>query len=163
MAATGTYTATFVELIRRASAELPAEVAEAVARAPVIASHSNARAVNDVPRNIPDEILRMIAEKGGDKLVTVDMGPPRFDWQDIPLSEKFHDTRYIELAVGPADAPTYLEPWYGIGVTASAFGGDYEWPEGQAPVMRPLWHDVADIPDTLPWRSSRSGREKTKR
>ena len=44
------------------------------------------------------------------------------------------------------DASTYLEPWYGIGVTASAFGGDYDWPEGQAPVVRPLWHDVADIP-----------------
>jgi hypothetical protein len=52
------------------------------------------------------------------------------------------------------DAPTYLEPWYGIGVTASAFGGDYDWPEGQAPVVRPLWHDVADIPDILPRRSS---------
>ena len=52
----------------------------------------------------------LIAEKGGDKLVTVDMGAPRFDWQDIPLSEKFHDTRYIELAVGPADAPLIHSP-----------------------------------------------------
>lgn len=52
----------------------------------------------------------LVAEKGGDKLVTVDMGPPRFDWQDIPLSEKFHDTRYIELAVGPVDAPLIHSP-----------------------------------------------------
>lgn len=52
----------------------------------------------------------LIAEKGGDKLVTVDMGPPRFDWQDIPLSEKFHDTRYIELSVGPAEAPLIHSP-----------------------------------------------------
>ena len=52
----------------------------------------------------------LVAEKGGDKLVTVDMGAPRFDWQDIPLSEKFHDTRYIELAVGPADAPLIHSP-----------------------------------------------------
>ncbi len=37
---------------------------------PVIASHSNARAVNDVPRNIPDEILKMIAAKGGVVMVT---------------------------------------------------------------------------------------------
>ena len=43
----------------------------------------------------------LVAEKGGDKLVTVDMGAPRFDWKDIPLSEKFHDTRYIDLSVGP--------------------------------------------------------------
>ena len=52
----------------------------------------------------------LVAEKGGDKLVTVDMGAPRFDWQDIPLSEKFHDTRYIELAVGPADKPLIHSP-----------------------------------------------------
>ncbi len=52
----------------------------------------------------------LVAEKGGDRLVTVDMGAPRFDWQDIPLSEKFHDTRYIELAVGPADKPLIHSP-----------------------------------------------------
>lgn len=52
----------------------------------------------------------LVAEKGGDKLVTVDMGAPRFDWRDIPLSEKFHDTRYIELAVGPADKPLIHSP-----------------------------------------------------
>jgi diaminopimelate epimerase len=52
----------------------------------------------------------LVAEKGGDRLVTVDMGAPRFDWQDIPLSEKFHDTRYIDLAVGPVDAPLIDRP-----------------------------------------------------
>jgi diaminopimelate epimerase len=52
----------------------------------------------------------LVAEKGGDRLVTVDMGAPRFGWQDIPLSEKFHDTRYIDLFVGPADAPLIDRP-----------------------------------------------------
>ncbi|MCA3555908.1 diaminopimelate epimerase [Aestuariivirga sp.] len=52
----------------------------------------------------------LIAEKGGERLVTVDMGAPRFDWQDIPLSEKFHDTRYIDLHVGPVDAPLIDRP-----------------------------------------------------
>lgn len=52
----------------------------------------------------------LVAEKGGDRLVTVDMGAPRFDWQDIPLSQKFHDTRYIDLFVGPADAPLIDRP-----------------------------------------------------
>jgi diaminopimelate epimerase len=52
----------------------------------------------------------LVAEKGGDRLVTVDMGAPRFDWQDIPLSEKFHDTRYIDLHVGPVDAPSIDRP-----------------------------------------------------
>jgi len=52
----------------------------------------------------------LVAEKGGEKLVTVDMGAPRFDWQDIPLSEKFHDTRYIDLSVGPLEAPLIHSP-----------------------------------------------------
>ena len=41
---------------------------------------------------------------------TVDMGRPRFDWQDIPLSEPFQDTRFIELHVGPADNPILSSP-----------------------------------------------------
>ena len=52
----------------------------------------------------------LVAEKGGDKLVTVDMGQPRFDWKDIPLSEAFADTRHIELQVGPIDAPLIHSP-----------------------------------------------------
>ena len=38
------------------------------------------------------------------------MGKPRFDWQDIPLSEPFHDTRRIELQIGPIDAPVLHSP-----------------------------------------------------
>jgi diaminopimelate epimerase len=43
-------------------------------------------------------------------LYTVDMGPPKFDWKDIPLAEEFRDTRYIELQVGPIDAPILHSP-----------------------------------------------------
>src|SRR6266581_2091608 len=43
-------------------------------------------------------------------LYTVDMGAPKFGWQDIPLSEEFRDTRYIELQVGPIDAPVLHSP-----------------------------------------------------
>src|SRR5262252_10870656 len=32
---------------------------------------------------------------------TVDMGKPRFAWSEIPLAERFSDTRAIELQVGP--------------------------------------------------------------
>lgn len=41
---------------------------------------------------------------------TVDMGRPRFDWQSIPLSEPFQDTRFIELHVGPAGDPILTSP-----------------------------------------------------
>ena len=37
----------------------------AVSTAPIIASHSGARAVLDHPRNLPDDLLRAIAAKGG--------------------------------------------------------------------------------------------------
>ena len=41
---------------------------------------------------------------------TVDMGPPRFAWNEIPLAEKFEDTRAIELQIGPIDKPILHSP-----------------------------------------------------
>jgi diaminopimelate epimerase len=43
-------------------------------------------------------------------LYTVDMGPPKFGWRDIPLVEEFRDTRAIELQIGPIDAPILHTP-----------------------------------------------------
>ena len=43
-------------------------------------------------------------------MFTVDMGAPRLAWHEIPLAEPFHDTRWIELQIGPADAPTLHTP-----------------------------------------------------
>jgi diaminopimelate epimerase len=43
-------------------------------------------------------------------LYTVDMGPPKFGWRDIPLAEEFRDTRSIELQIGPIDAPILHTP-----------------------------------------------------
>jgi len=45
-----------------------------------------------------------------DQSVTIDMGVPLFDWESIPLSEKFHDTRMIELHVGPIGNPVLHTP-----------------------------------------------------
>lgn len=42
--------------------------------------------------------------------ITVDMGQPRFNWQDIPLAEEFRDTRGIELQIGPIDNPILHSP-----------------------------------------------------
>jgi len=42
--------------------------------------------------------------------ITVDMGSPRFGWGDIPLAEPFHDTRAIELEIGPSDQPILHSP-----------------------------------------------------
>jgi diaminopimelate epimerase len=47
--------------------------------------------------------------RADDQSVTIDMGPPRLDWRDIPLAEPM-DTRGIELQVGPIDAPALHTP-----------------------------------------------------
>ena len=41
---------------------------------------------------------------------TVDMGRPRFKWNEIPLAREFHDTRAIELQIGPIDRPILHSP-----------------------------------------------------
>jgi diaminopimelate epimerase len=46
----------------------------------------------------------------GPDRVTVDMGKPRFAWNEIPLAEEFRDTRRIELQIGPIDAPVLHSP-----------------------------------------------------
>src|SRR3954454_17641729 len=48
--------------------------------------------------------------QGPSGLYTVDMGAPKFGWQDIPLAEEFRDTRGIELQIGPIDAPILHTP-----------------------------------------------------
>ncbi len=50
------------------------------------------------------------AQKLDDGRVTVNMGVPRFEWDQIPLSDEFADTRGIELEVGPLGAPILHTP-----------------------------------------------------
>ena len=38
------------------------------------------------------------------------MGAPRLAWEEIPLRDPFQDTRYIELQIGPIDAPILHTP-----------------------------------------------------
>jgi diaminopimelate epimerase len=50
------------------------------------------------------------SRRAGGGLITVDMGRPRFRWDEIPLAEEFRDTRAIELQMGPIDAPILHSP-----------------------------------------------------
>lgn len=52
----------------------------------------------------------LTASEQDNGLISVDMGKPKFDWQDIPLSEEFGDTRFIELEIGPLGAPIMHSP-----------------------------------------------------
>jgi len=48
----------------------------AASKAPVVASHSCVRALNNTPRNIPDEILLQLAEKGGAVMIAFGSAHP---------------------------------------------------------------------------------------
>ncbi|WP_417692032.1 diaminopimelate epimerase [Roseibium sp.] len=47
---------------------------------------------------------------GAPREITVDMGKPRVNWDQIPLAEEFADTRAIELQIGPIDDPILHTP-----------------------------------------------------
>ncbi|MGH6987243.1 MAG: diaminopimelate epimerase [Caulobacteraceae bacterium] len=49
------------------------------------------------------------ARIAGEMRVSVDLGAPKLDWRDIPLSEAM-DTRGIELSIGPVEAPIAHTP-----------------------------------------------------
>ncbi len=67
----------------------------------------------------------------------------------------------LEKSMGyKADIANFLEPWYGIGYIASAFGGEYIWEEGQAPAVEPMFETAEDIlnADYVPIHQSPVGR-----
>ena len=59
------------------------------------------------------------------------------------------------------DIPNFIEPWYGIGTTASALGLEYHWQENQAPAIRPAFKDTESAlryPDIKPIRDTNIGK-----
>jgi len=67
------------------------------------------RAADKLQTTLETKAGLLTARRGGATKVTVDMGEPRLDWTQIPLSEEM-DTKGIELQVGPIDDPVLHTP-----------------------------------------------------
>ena len=104
-----------------------------VSEAPVVFSHSSARAVNDVPRNVPDDILRRLPKNGGVVMVTFVPGflsPKVAAWNKLQTAEQARLTAQF-----PADA-------------AAAKAGVEAWTKGN-PAPRATLSDAADHIDHI--------------
>ena len=83
-----------------------------VTQAPVIFSHSSTRALNDVPRNVPDNILQRLPKNGGVVMVTF---VPGFLSPKVTAWNKLHDAEQARLTLQfPNDAAAVtrgVEEW----------------------------------------------------
>ena len=51
----------------------------------------------------------LLCARAGDRQVSVDMGAPKLEWQDIPLKEAMH-THHTDIKIGPIDNPILHNP-----------------------------------------------------
>ena len=86
--------------------------ASRIATAPVIFSHSSARALTDVPRNVPDDILRELPKNGGVVMVTFVPGFVSQEVADWDKRETAERTRLTgTLGEQPGAITKALDEW----------------------------------------------------
>ena len=152
----------------------------AVTKAPVIASHSSARALADAPRNIPDDLLRAIGANGGVAMVNfypAFLSPAWRAWDaertaaakvagvpaDVygpraPAPLAAWDAAHPEPRVDAASVADHVEHVAKLaGPDGVGLGGDFDGINGTAPAgMTGVDADTAEVADHAP-RGGRGG------
>jgi membrane dipeptidase len=136
-----------------------------VSEAPVVFSHSSARALADVPRNVPDDVLELVGRTQGVVMVTfvpgfttrrgaeinaaglIEMRRLRTEHPGDPLAvEKAIDAWFLEqgeIDVTPADVADHIDHVRDVaGIDAIGVGGDYDG----VPSMGEHLSDVSTYP-----------------
>ena len=99
-----------IDIAHVSDATMAAALAES--KAPVIASHSNARALADRPRNIPDDLLRAIGAKGGVVMVNAYPAFLSAQWNDWDNRRgAFAKARGLPGNLYNAQAPAAVKAW----------------------------------------------------
>ncbi len=112
----------------------------ATTKAPVIASHSSARALTDVPRNMTDDMLRAVAKNGGVVQVNFFSGF---------VDQKYHDAMAAQDKEQSAAIQKYLDSFKGQGKTASFVDVDRLEREWTAKIPRPPLKSLIDHIDHI--------------
>ncbi|PZF27203.1 dipeptidase [Curtobacterium sp. MCPF17_051] len=110
-----------------------------VATRPVVFSHSSTVAIDDHPRNVPDDVLARLADNGGVVMITF---VPKFvsrawaDWEESGMSGE-------PPLVTVSDVADHVEHARDVaGVAHLGLGGDYDG----TPVLPPDLRDVSRYP-----------------
>ncbi|HVX67911.1 MAG TPA: dipeptidase [Bryobacteraceae bacterium] len=120
--------------VSHASDESIAQTLE-ISTAPIVATHHGMRALNNIPRNLPDELMRRIAARGG--VIGFQIGnefhnPRAFEWRTKHAGKPFWDTSRIKgqapLSIEEIDrrvAPQF--PMVGLNMPASVLFSVDDW------------------------------------